>query len=280
MKIIVTGSAGMLGLDVMSEFDRFDHQIIGHDLDSLDITDHDAVEREIKKIGPDAVIHCAAFTNVDGCETEKRKAFSINARGAGNIAAACHASGSKMIYISTDYVFNGEKSGPYNEYDSPDPVSVYGMSKYYGERYVEHACPRSFIVRTSWLFGSRGHNFVKAILRQASEKRKLAVVVDQWGSPTYTRDLAAFLRELAGTEYYGTYHATNEGFCTWYDFAKKIIELSNAGITQIDGVSSATIKRPAKRPANSMLYKNSILAAGLNALPRWEDALKRYFEEK
>lgn len=270
----------MLGRDVMDEFAGSGHEVTGCDVDALDITDCGQTMAKIKKISPDAVVHCAAFPNVDGCESERKKAFSVNAHGARNVAVACHLAGSKMIYISTDYVFDGTKKGPYHEYDAPNPVSVYGTSKYFGERYVSHSCPRSFIVRTSWLFGTRGHNFVKAILKQIAEKNELSVVVDQWGSPTYTRDLAAFLRALAGTEYFGTYHATGEGFCTWYDFAKMIAELSGRPEIRINGITSDRISRPAKRPNNSMLLKTSIEAADLPPLPDWRDALKRYLEEK
>jgi len=275
LRILVTGCRGMLGSDVVNLFSG-KHEVLGSDINEFDICNISQAEPFFASFMPDVVIHCAAFTNVDECETSSVKAFSINSEGARNIGLCCEKYGAKMVYISTDYVFDGSSRTAYHEYDQPSPIGVYGMSKYYGERHVEKTCRKSFIVRTSWLFGKNGHNFVKAIQKQISEKKKLAVVVDQWGSPTYTLDLAGFLLELINTEKYGIYHATNEGFCNWLDFASAIASFSGAGRVEITGITSDKLNRKAARPLNSTLHKTSIISAGLNLLPRWEDALKRY----
>jgi len=275
LRILVTGCRGMLGSDIANLFSAR-HEVRGADIHEFDICDINQTDSFFSSFKPDAVIHCAAFTSVDECETFSEKAFSVNSEGTRNIGLCCEKHGAKLVYISTDYVFDGRARAPYHEYDQPSPIGVYGMSKYYGERYAEKTCRKSFIVRTSWLFGKNGHNFVKAIQKQLSENRKLAVVVDQWGSPTYTIDLAAFLLELVNTEKYGIYHATNEGFCNWLDFASAIASFSGAGRIEITGITSDKLTRKASRPLNSMLYKTSIISSGLNLLPEWEDALKRY----
>lgn len=275
MKIIVTGSCGQLGTDVVAELKRRGHEVIGADLPETDITDKNAVEEFVEKADAEAVIHCAAFTNVDLAETEKETCRKINVDGTRNLALACQKHGMKMLYISTDYVFSGEGNEE-SETDSPKlPCNYYGVSKLGGENAVTEICDKYFIVRISWVFGENGKNFVKTMLRLSKERDALTVVNDQIGSPTYTKDLAILLCEMIATDKYGVYHATNEGFCSWAEFASKIMELSGAA-TKIIPVSSEEYKTVAVRPKNSRLSKSALDENGFERLPHWEDALKRY----
>lgn len=275
MKIIVTGSNGQLGTDVAAELRTHGHEVIGADLPETDITDKTRIEKLIFESNADAVIHCAAFTNVDLAETEKEICKKINADGTTNIAQACKKHGIKLLYISTDYVFSGEGEEPF-ETDSPKiPCNFYGKSKLDGENAVIENCEKFFIVRISWVFGENGKNFVKTILRLSKERESLTVVCDQIGSPTYTKDLSKLLCDMVETERYGVYHATNEGFCSWAEFASKIMELSGAE-TKIISIPSSEYKTAATRPANSRLSKKSLDDNGFKRLPCWEDALARY----
>lgn len=275
MRIIVTGSKGQLGTDIMAELQKKGHTAIGADLPETDLTDKASVDSFIANCNADAIIHCAAFTNVDLAETEKETCRKINADGTLNLALACKKHSIKMLYISTDYVFGGEGNDAF-ETDSPKvPCNFYGESKLLGENAVIENCEKSFIVRISWVFGENGKNFVKTMLRLSKEKESLTVVNDQTGSPTYTKDLAILLCDMIETEKYGVYHATNEGYCTWAEFAAKIMELSGAA-TKIIPVTSAEYKTAATRPQNSRLSKKSLDENGFDRLPHWENALKRY----
>ncbi|MBQ8762846.1 MAG: dTDP-4-dehydrorhamnose reductase [Clostridia bacterium] len=277
MKIIVTGSKGQLGTDVVSELIKNGIEPVGADLPELDITDSEAVESFISQCGADAVIHCAAFTNVDIAETEKETCRRVNAEGTLNIARSCAAHDIKMLYISTDYVFSGEGNTSFETDSETMPCNYYGESKLAGEKAVAENCKKHFIVRISWVFGENGKNFVKTMLRLSKEREEITVVNDQIGSPTYTKDLSKLICNMIVTDKYGVYHATNEGFCSWAEFAAKIMELSGAK-TKIIPVTSSEYKSVAKRPANSRLSKVSLDNNGFERLPHWRDALARYLE--
>ncbi len=275
MKIIVTGSKGQLGTDIVSELLKNGIEPIGADLPELDITDSDAVESFISQSGADAVIHCAAFTNVDVAETEKELCRRVNVDGTLNIARSCTLHGIKMLYVSTDYVFSGEGDMPFETDSSAMPCNYYGETKLAGEKAVVENCEKYFIVRISWVFGENGKNFVKTMLRLSKERDEITVVNDQIGSPTYTKDLSKLLCRMIVTEKYGIYHATNEGFCSWAEYASKIMELSGAE-TKIIPVPGSEYKSVAKRPQNSRLSKRSLDDNGFDRLPHWQDALERF----
>lgn len=277
MRVLVTGVKGQLGSDIAAELKLRAEECIGADIADFDITDRGATVGTIKKYMPDCVIHCAAFTDVNGAEEKHGLCERINVLGTENVALACNEADAKLIYISTDYVFNGEGMRPYEPNDERDPINFYGMTKSLGEDKVRSICPKHFIVRTSWVFGKNGTNFVKTMLRLGEQMEGLTVVDDQIGSPTYTPDLARLLCDMAATERYGTYHATNEGFCSWYDFAKKIMELSGIGCN-IKPIASKDYPSPAKRPQNSRLSKEKLVQNGFYKLPPWEDALKRFIK--
>ena len=275
MKIIVTGSNGQLGTDVAAELFANGHDVIGADLPETDITDEAQITALISECNADAVIHCAAFTNVDLAESERDICKKINVDGTLNIARACHKHGIKMLYISTDYVFDGKGETAFETDAQKNPCNFYGETKLGGEKAVTENCEKYFIVRISWVFGENGKNFVKTMLRLSVEKETLNVVCDQVGSPTYTKDLSKLLCEMVASEKYGVYHATNEGYCSWADFASKIMELSGAS-TKIIPIPSSEYKSAAVRPSNSRLSKKSLDENGFERLPSWEDALKRY----
>lgn len=275
MRIIVTGAKGQLGSDVMQRLSEIGAEAIGADIDRLDITDEKAVDLFFKENRADGVIHCAAYTNVDLAESQKEICRKINADGTRNIAAACEKYGMKLLYLSTDYVFDGRGIEPF-ETDSPKaPCNFYGKTKLEGETEAARLCKRLFIVRISWVFGENGKNFVKTMLRLAAERSEISVVCDQTGSPTYTKDLAVLLCEMISGCKYGVYHATNEGVCSWAEFADKIMELSKSE-TKIIPIPSSQYKSAAVRPANSRLSKSSLDRNGFSRLPHWEDALQRF----
>lgn len=277
MRILVTGVKGQLGHDVVNELKKRGHTPIGVDVEEMDITDSAAVEQEMKKDALDAVIHCAAYTAVDAAEDNREICMRVNAEGTRNIARVCRELDIKMIYISTDYVFDGEGERPWEPDDARNPLNVYGESKYQGELAVEEYLDKYFIVRIAWVFGVNGKNFIKTMLRLAETHKELNVVNDQTGSPTYTYDLAVLVADMAETEKYGRYHATNEGLCTWYEFAKEIFAQAGVDI-KVNPVSSEEFPAKAKRPHNSRMDKSKLTQNGFRLLPSWQDALKRYLE--
>lgn len=278
MKILVTGANGQLGYDVLKELHRRKIPCRGIDREECDITNMPQVMHCIETYQPDAVIHCAAYTDVNRAETEQALCMDINYRGSANIAAAANKTGAKLVYISTDYVFGASGERPLGIYDVKNPLNVYGETKLSGENSTRILCPRSFIVRTSWVFGVNGSNFVKTMLRLGREKEEISVVSDQIGSPTYTADLAPLLCDMAMTERFGTYHVTNEGYCSWYEFASEIIRMEHLP-AKVRPVSTAEYPSAAVRPLNSRLSKESLDEAGFQRLPHWRDALQRYLSE-
>ncbi|HDH05218.1 MAG TPA: dTDP-4-dehydrorhamnose reductase [Nitrospirae bacterium] len=273
MKVALTGSDGMLGSDISKVFS--DIELTAFTLNDFDITDLDKSVSIIKETNPDFLIHTAAYTDVDGCELDPEKAYLVNGIGARNAAIACEEIKCPIIYISTDYVFDGAKKEPYDEWDITDPINRYGLSKLLGERFVSSMTNRFYIVRTSWLYGRNGKNFVETISRLLSEKDEIDVVDDQVGSPTFTYDLALKLRELIGKGY-GTYHITNSSHCSWYEFAVEIAG-QKPGKTRIKPTTSDKFKRAAKRPAFSVLDNAMLRLEGLDELRPWKDALKDYY---
>ena len=275
-KVIILGSLGMLGQDLMREFsDSYD--CIGLDLPELDITDREAVLKRLNKERPTVVINAAAYTNVDGAESEKELAFRINADGVLNVALACTEIGAVMVHYSTDYVFDGNKRQGYSETDEKTPVNAYGESKAAGEEHLASTWKKHYLLRTSWLFGRGGRNFVRTILEAAKTKDELRVVGDQFGSPTYTRDLAKKTRELLESRaLFGTYHVTNSDTCSWFEFAKEIVSRSGSNpACRVVEIESSDLERAAKRPTYSILLNNKTAT-----LPGWKDALRRYLLEE
>lgn len=277
MRVLVTGVKGQLGYDVMRELEKRGHTGIGVDIEEMDITDAAKVEEVIKASDVETVIHCAAYTAVDAAEDNVDICRRINADGTENIARVCKELDLKMIYISTDYVFNGEGTRPWEPDDEREPLNVYGETKYEGELAVEKYLEKYYIVRIAWVFGVNGKNFIKTMLKLSETHSELNVVNDQIGSPTYTRDLAVLLADMAEREAYGRYHATNEGLCTWYDFAKEIFRQAGKEIV-IHPVTSEQFPSKAKRPHNSRLNKDKLEENGFRRLPAWQDALGRYLE--
>jgi len=275
VKIALTGSNGMLGYDIKNVFAK--DELISLTRKDLDITDLDRACAIIKRIKPDYLIHAAAFTDVDGAELDPEKAYLINGIGTRNLTIACEESKCPIIYISSDYVFEGIKKEPYNEWDPRNPVNKYGLSKLLGENFVTSLTNRFYIVRTSWLYGRNGKNFVDTISRLLSEKEEIDVVNDQIGSPTYTHDLAATLKELIGRGY-GTYHAANSSSCSWFDFALEIANIKGS-TTKVKPVTSEKFKRPAKRPSFSVLGSTMLKLEGLGELRHWKEALQAYIDE-
>lgn len=278
MKILVTGYNGQLGYDVVKELNSRSVECRGVDREDFDITDRDETVGYICDYAPDAVIHCAAYTAVDRAEDDEENCRKVNADGTENIAVACEKLRAKMLYVSTDYVYGGDGEAPF-ETDSPtNPKNVYGVTKLEGEKAVMKYIDKFFIVRTSWVFGINGNNFVKTMLRLGDEKENLNVVCDQVGSPTYTPDLARLICDLIVTEKYGIYHGTNENFCSWAEFAAEIMKLG-CKKTVINPVPSSEYPTKAERPHNSRLSKKCLDEAGIKRLPTWQDALKRFLKE-
>jgi len=277
MRILVTGVKGQLGFDVMNELEKRGHVAIGVDVEEMDITDGDAVEKVITEANVEAVIHCAAYTAVDAAEDNVEVCQKVNVDGTSNIAKVCKRLDQKMVYISTDYVFNGGGERPWEPDDDRKPLNVYGQTKYEGELAIEEYLEKYFIVRIAWVFGVNGKNFIRTMLDLAKTRKELNVVDDQVGSPTYTFDLAVLLVDMVESNKYGTYHATNEGLCTWYEFAVEIFKQAGIEI-QVNPVSSEMFPVKAKRPANSRMSKDKLEENGFNRLPEWQDALKRYLE--
>ena len=276
MKILVAGSKGMLAHDLVPIL-RESHEVIGVDLEDLDITAREAVRDAVDKSSPDVIINCAAYTQVDKAEEERGKAFLVNAIGTQNLALACQKKGIPLCHISTDYIFDGRKESPYTPFDSPNPLNVYGESKLAGEKYIEWISSRFYIIRTSWLYGRGGNNFVSTILRLAKERPELRVVNDQIGSPTHTPSLSAAIARLIETGAFGIYHFTDEtgGGISWYDFAKEIVRLAGLD-TKIAPIPTEEFPRPAERPKYSVLDTSLFpMATGLTCTD-WKEALRDY----
>lgn len=275
MKILVTGFNGQLGYDVVRKISS-DDECIGVDIQDFDITDKAQTMEYIKNYRPDAVVHCAAYTAVDKAEDDAENCYKVNVIGTKNIAEACKEINAKMLYVSTDYVYGGKGNEPIEPTAQTDPQNVYGRTKLEGEEAVKSILDKHFIVRTSWVFGINGNNFVKTMLRLADDRDSLNVVDDQFGSPTYTPDLAELIIKMISTSHYGTYNATNENFCSWAEFAAEIMKLGNKK-TKINPIPSSGYPTRATRPLNSRLSKDCIEQFG--RLPDWQDALRRYFVE-
>lgn len=278
MKILVTGVKGQLGYDVCRVLSARGIENRGVDIDDFDITDAEAVNAYIGSYRPDAVIHCSAFTAVDKAEDAEELCTRVNADGARNIAVAASTVGAKMMYISTDYVFPGTGEQFYAPDDATGPLSVYGKTKLMGEQAVRDVSDRHFIVRISWVFGKNGNNFVKTMLRLGETKTDLNVVSDQIGSPTYTYDLSLLLCDMIVTDRFGTYHATNEGVCSWAEFAAEIMRQGGRS-TVIHPIPSSEYPTRASRPLNSRMSKDKLEENGFSRLPHWKDALTRYLAE-
>jgi dTDP-4-dehydrorhamnose reductase len=279
MRIVITGARGMLGSQVIKTLSQNSSwEIIGADREEFDITDKEDSFHGIYPIRPDVVIHTAAYTDVDGCEQDKEMAYAVNGMSSRYIALACRESKAKMIYISTDYIFNGKKMKPYVPGDSPDPLNEYGQSKLLGELHIRELLDNYLIIRTAWLFGPGGKNFVKTILEITDRGKNLKVVDDQIGSPTYTLDLAEAIGHLIQKQARGTVHVTNRGFCSWFQLAREILRQTGRDKVEIIPISSSEMDRPARRPPYSVLDTSAYIKLTQNVLPSWQEALKRYLE--
>lgn len=276
MRILVTGAKGMLGTDLCARLTA-EHDVLPYDLPELDITDGAATRTLLRQERPQVVIHCAAYTNVDGCEREPETAFRVNGFGSWNVAAACQKVDAALVYIGTDFVFDGEKGASYDEFDQTNPLGTYGRSKLAGEMIVREMLPRHYIARTAWLFGVHGNNFVKAIMKRARETGAVQVVADQVGCPTHTVDLAEALAQLITTPLYGTYHITNTGSCSWADFAEEILRQAQID-AQVTRISAADWPSPTRRPKDSRLRHLALEMQGRDNLRPWQEALAHYLE--
>lgn len=279
MKVLVTGVKGQLGYDVVRELEKRGHEAVGVDIEEMDITKEDEVSRVMKSAAPDAVIHCSAYTAVDRAEEDLETCRRVNADGTANIATMCAEMGCKLLYLSTDYIFSGDGERPWEPDDEPSPLNVYGQMKYEGEQAVKAKLDKYFIVRISWVFGINGNNFIKTMLRLGKENGAVKVVSDQIGSPTYTADLAVLLTDMIESEAYGEYHATNEGLCSWYEFAKEIFRAAGMNDVTVTPVSTGEFPAKAKRPLNSRMSKEKLVQNGFRKLPPWQDAVARYIRE-
>lgn len=287
MKALVTGVKGQLGYDVVNELTKRGYEAVGVDIEEMDITDEASVNKVIKECNPDVVVHCAAWTAVDAAEDKENipKVMAVNAKGTENIAKVCKEIDAKMIYISTDYVFNGQGETPWKPDDEREPLNVYGQSKYEGELAVTSLLEKYYIVRIAWVFGVNGKNFIRTMINLGQTHDKLTVVSDQIGTPTYTYDLARLLVDMAETDKYGIYHATNEGgYISWYDFTVEIMKQAGQydekyAKVQVSPVSSEAYPAKAKRPSNSRMNKDKLKENGFTPLPTWQDALGRYLKD-
>ena len=279
MKVLVTGVKGQLGYDVVRELQKRGHETVGVDIDEMDITDAAAVERVMTEVQPDAVIHCSAYTAVDRAEEDTEICRRVNVDGTENIAKICKKLDCKMLYLSTDYIFSGDGERPWEPDDEASPLNAYGQSKYDGELALKKYVEKYFIVRISWVFGINGNNFIKTMLRLGRENGAVKVVDDQIGSPTYTHDLARLLVDMIESDRYGAYHATNEGICSWYEFAKEIFRAAGMDNVSVTPVKSGEFPVKAKRPKNSRMSKEKLVANCFSLLPAWQDAVARYIKE-
>lgn len=277
MKYLVTGVKGQLGYDVCQELEKRKQDFLGIDKEEMDITNKEDVEKVILAYHPDVIVHCAAYTAVDAAEDNKELCFKINVDGTKYIAEVCKKINAKMIYISTDYVFEGSGEHAYEVDDPKQPINVYGDSKYQGELIVQEYVEKHFIIRISWVFGVNGNNFIKTMLKLAESRAELSVVNDQIGSPTSTYDLTKLLLAMSESEEYGVYHASNEGVCSWYDFACEIFKIANKEVKVVP-VSSDQYPSKAKRPSNSRMSKEKLTANGFEKLPNWKDSIAKYIK--
>ena len=273
--ILVTGSTGQLGSDVVKELLKRGYSTLSPNRSELNLCSEDSIRNYILNSNCEAIVHCAAYTQVDKAEDEKDLCIKINATATKHIVKCAKILDIPMIYISTDYVFDGTKDGEYTENDETNPINIYGESKLAGEKYVQEILDKYYIVRTSWVFNINGKNFIETMLRLSKANNQLSIVNDQIGSPTYTKDLSRLLVDMLETSKYGLYHATNEGYCSWYEFADTIFKLANINI-DIKAINSNEYASRAKRPMNSKLSKDKLIEYGFKPLPHWEDALKDY----
>lgn len=278
MRVLVTGFNGQLGYDVIKELDLRGIECKGVDLQDFDITDRDQTLEYVKSYNPDVLVHCAAYTAVDKAEDDEETCRKVNVDGSENLAVACKEIDAKMLYVSTDYVYAGDGDKPFDTTDRTDPKSVYGRTKLEGENVVKRHLSKYFIVRTSWVFGINGNNFVKTMLRLGAERDELNVVDDQIGSPTYTPDLARLICDLIVTDKYGIYHGTNENYCSWAEFASEIMKLGGRKAA-VNPIPTSQYPVRAQRPLNSRLSKSCLDEAGIRRLPSWQNALERYIAE-
>lgn len=281
MKVLVTGVKGQLGFDVSNELLKRGHCVVGVDIDDMDITDRARVHEVLQSVKPAAVVHCAAWTAVDAAEDNAEKVALVNVTGTENIAKECKALDCKMMYISTDYVFDGQGDAPWQpDCEDYKPLNVYGQTKLDGEKAVKSNVDKFFIVRIAWVFGKNGNNFIKTMLKLGKTHDELRVVNDQIGTPTYTFDLARLLVDMIETDKYGYYHATNEGgFISWAEFAKEIFAQAKYSTKVVSVTTAEYGLSKAKRPFNSRLDKRKLLQRGFTPLPTWQDALARYLKE-
>jgi dTDP-4-dehydrorhamnose reductase len=279
MAILVVGSHGMLGSDLMAEFAPR-HEVLGLDLPEIDITQIEECFSWVKKFRPEVILNAAALTRVDYCETNREEAFLINGDGAGNLARAAASIGAMLVHYSTDYVFDGLKKDAYLEEDAPNPQSVYGKSKLAGEDLVRRCCANHLIIRTSWLFGAGGSNFIRTIVNAARRGESLRVVNDQRGSPSYTKDVASHTRKMIEWSCRATYHLTNSGSCTWYELSRKALDCLGTRSVSVTPVSTSEFPRPAPRPANSILANARLVQDGLPLMRPWQAAVQEYVEQE
>lgn len=289
MRVLVTGVNGQLGYDVIKELKKRGHNPVGVDREQMDLTVPSQIKECIEKVNPEAIIHCAAYTAVDAAEDNEELCRQVNAYATRDIAQYAKKLDIPMIYISTDYVFNGEKGLEginseefdtlkyleYIESDETNPQNIYGKTKLEGELYVKELLDKYYIVRISWVFGENGNNFIDTMIRLSKDREELNVIYDQIGSPTYTKDLAPLLVDMIETDKYGIYHATNDGFCSWYDFAMEIFKVTGANI-EINPIETSQYPTKAKRPFNSKMSKQKLIDNGFKALRSWQDATKDY----
>lgn len=275
MKILVTGAKGQLGSEIIGMLKKSDMEYIGTDIEDFDITEEKETASFIQNYHPDIVIHCAGYTMVDNAEDNKDICMKVNHLGTRNIVSSCKETNSKLIYITTDYVFDGNKSMPYEVMDVANPLNVYGLSKLLGEKEIINQLEKHFIIRVSWMFGNSKNNFVQKILKLGKINEEIGVIDDQIGSPTYTYDVAGLIIKMGLTEKYGVYHVTNEGFCSWAEFAREIVRITGLKC-KIRPINSEEFEARAKRPLNSRLSKKSLVENGFYLLPPWQDAIGRY----
>lgn len=282
MKVLVTGASGQLGFDIVREgnlrgLDMIGSDVVGEVQQKLDITNKEEVHSTVKKLNPDVIIHCAAYTAVDKAEEMKDFCWKVNVDGTENLAIAAKEVGAKIFYISTDYVFDGEGNQAFVETDLPNPASYYGLTKREGEKAIQKTLDDHFIIRISWVFGRNGHNFVKTMLTLAETRDKLNVIGDQIGSPTYTFDLSRLIVDMMQTDKYGIYHATNEGLCSWADFAKEIFVQAGKEVN-VNVIPTSEYPTLAVRPLNSRMSKQKLVDNGFEPMRNWQDALGHYIE--